>query len=218
METAPHARHRTPEGFLAIEFQHTEIGPLTDLPGGPLPLNDYADLIAWARQFSVISELEARRLRHQAREDPAGADETFARALRLRETLDDVFRAIALGRQPQSDATEALSRDEAEGLTRGGLAREDDGFGWSWAHDTELGRPLWPVVHDATRLLIDGPLDRVKACDGCRYLFIDESKNRSRRWCDMSTCGTAEKMRRYVERRAAKRAIESKATEPKATT
>ena len=62
------------------------------------------------------------------------------------------------------------------------------------------------MVHDATRLLIDGPLDRLKACDGCNYLFIDESKNRSRRWCDMTTCGTAEKMRRYVARRAAKRA------------
>lgn len=217
MET-PEQRARGPaNGFLAIEFQHTETGLSANLPDGPRPLNDYGDLLAWARSLGAVSELEARRLRNEARRDPVGAAETFARALRIRETLDEVFRAIALGRQPMSGSTSDLARDEAEALARGELVRGDDSFGWSWAHDKGLGRPLWPVIHDATGLLIDGPLERVKACDGCRYLFIDESKNRSRRWCDMATCGTAEKMRRYVKRRAAKRAMrEIATTEPNA--
>jgi predicted RNA-binding Zn ribbon-like protein len=206
METVAQPGHGTTDGFLAIEFQHTEVGPASNLPDSPWPINDYGDLLAWARRFGVIGGREARQLRQQARRDPARATEAHARALRIRETLDEVFRTIALGRQPTSAARSALARDEAEALARAELVGGEDGFGWSWAGDKSLGRPLWPVVHDATRLLIDGPLDRVKACDGCRYLFIDESKNRSRRWCDMSTCGTTEKMRRYVERRAAKRA------------
>ncbi|WP_414636011.1 CGNR zinc finger domain-containing protein [Actinophytocola sp.] len=46
-----------------------------------------------------------------------------------------------------------------------------------------------------------GPLDRIKTCAGCRFIFVDESKNRSRRWCGMADRGTAAKIRRYVARR-----------------
>jgi predicted RNA-binding Zn ribbon-like protein len=217
METPMHAGHDRTQGSLAIEFQHTEVGPAAQAapaandPPGPSPLNDYDDLVAWARRFRVIDEREARRLRQQARRHPREAAKTFDRALQIRGTLDDVFRSIALSQEPAAKATAALARDEADAVARAKLVHRDYGFGWSWIDDVSLGRPLWPVVHDATRLLTDGPLDRIKACDGCRYLFIDESKNRSRRWCEMSTCGTAEKMRRYVERRAAKRATAASA-------
>jgi len=61
------------------------------------------------------------------------------------------------------------------------------------------------VVHAATGLLTSGPLDRVKDCAACRWLFVDESRNRSRRWSTMEECGTHEKVRRYLERRAARR-------------
>ncbi|WP_372443637.1 CGNR zinc finger domain-containing protein [Nucisporomicrobium flavum] len=64
--------------------------------------------------------------------------------------------------------------------------------------------PLRPVVHAAVQLLTTGALDRIKRCGGCRFLFSDESKNRSRRWCSMDDCGTAEKSRRYVAVRRAR--------------
>jgi predicted RNA-binding Zn ribbon-like protein len=76
---------------------------------------------------------------------------------------------------------------------------------WKWALGEDLAGVLWPVAHSAIELLISGPLGRVKGCAGCNWLFVDESKNRSRRWCSMEECGTHAKMRRYVARRAAKR-------------
>ena len=94
---------------------------------------------------------------------------------------------------------------EAEGLGRAELVAGVAGFEWSWTRVADLTRPLLPVVHAAITLLTDGPLDRIKGCAGCRYLFLDESKNRSRRWCSMDDCGTAEKSRRYVARGAAAR-------------
>jgi predicted RNA-binding Zn ribbon-like protein len=51
-----------------------------------------------------------------------------------------------------------------------------------------------------------GELARLKRCVGCPWLFLDRSKNGSRRWCSMEMCGTDEKVRRYVRKRAAKRA------------
>jgi predicted RNA-binding Zn ribbon-like protein len=50
---------------------------------------------------------------------------------------------------------------------------------------------------------IDGSWDRVKTCanDGCRWLFFDHSRNRSRTWCAMDRCGSQAKMRAYRNRR-----------------
>ena len=84
------------------------------------------------------------------------------------------------------------------------LVRIDDAYEWRWADD-DLARPLWSVIHEAMRLLTDGPLDRVKGCANCRFHFLDLSKNRSRRWCSMDDCGTEDKMRKYVARRASAR-------------
>ena len=64
---------------------------------------------------------------------------------------------------------------------------------------------LWPVAHAAAVLLTSGNLDRLKLCAGCYWVFLDASRNRSRRWCTMEVCGTDEKMRRYVAKRAARR-------------
>jgi CGNR zinc finger len=72
------------------------------------------------------------------------------------------------------------------------------------ANDPRL--PLWPLAHAAVELLTEGPLDLLKVCSGCRWLFLDQSKNRSRRWCSMEVCGTSAKKRRYVERRRRARA------------
>jgi predicted RNA-binding Zn ribbon-like protein len=210
METTAHQESEPGDGFLTVELQHTQLGPSPDGSAAWL-LNDYDDLVAWALAFDAIDEREARRLHKRARQNRVGASEVFARVLRLRATLDEVFRAIAIGGRPSEAAMSALARDGAEAVARASLVPDGERFAWSWTHDDSLERPLWPVVHDATRLLIDGPLDRLKACDGCNYLFIDESKNRSRRWCDMTTCGTAEKMRRYIARRAAKRATATNA-------
>ncbi|MFS0885996.1 CGNR zinc finger domain-containing protein [Aeromicrobium sp. 179-A 4D2 NHS] len=54
-------------------------------------------------------------------------------------------------------------------------------------------------------------LGRVKRCGRCPWLFVDRSKNASRRWCDMNDCGRAEKIERYVARRAERRKADRQA-------
>jgi len=51
-------------------------------------------------------------------------------------------------------------------------------------------------------ILVTVDLSRVKKCegDGCEALFIDESKNKSRRWCDMAHCGALRKSKVYYDR------------------
>ena len=52
----------------------------------------------------------------------------------------------------------------------------------------------------AMRLLDPARLERIKACPNCYWLYLDESRNRSRRWCDMNVCGNRAKARRHYNR------------------
>jgi len=52
-------------------------------------------------------------------------------------------------------------------------------------------------------------LDRVRECAddrGCGYLFMDTSRNRSRKWCDMRGCGNRAKAQRHYRRTQAETA------------
>lgn len=51
--------------------------------------------------------------------------------------------------------------------------------------------------------LDDPPRLRVCANDACRRAFYDETRNRSRRWCDSRTCGNVIRVRRHREARRA---------------
>jgi predicted RNA-binding Zn ribbon-like protein len=80
-------------------------------------------------------------------------------------------------------------------------------YTWTWADDN-LGRLWWPIARSAIELATDGPVGRIKICasdQGCAGLFLDSSKNRSRRWCSMDSCGAEFKTRRQNARRRAAR-------------
>lgn len=191
-------------GNLALDFVNTQGGAPDQEPEDRYEhLRSYEDLVAWAHRLELLTETESRRLIRSARRQPRDARATYRRALRLRTDLYEVFRAVALGRNPPARSIGALRRAESAAIAQAELVSSRGRYEWSWAGSDDLDRPLCPVVHEAVNLLTSERLDRLKTCPGCRWLFVDESKNRSRRWCTMEECGTHEKMRRYVARRAA---------------
>ena len=205
METPEHIRRRRiVGGNVALDLLNTQNGTAGEPPTDDI-LRDYGDLLAWAHYIGVLSELEAERLLRSSRRDPDAASAAFERMRTTRAYLYAIFSAVAMSVPPPERAVARLQRDEAEALSHAEIVAIDDGFEWSWARDEDMARPLWPIIHAALRLLIDGPLDRVKGCAACRFHFLDESRNRSRRWCSMDDCGTADKMRKYVARRATAR-------------
>jgi predicted RNA-binding Zn ribbon-like protein len=205
METRDHlGQFKLVGGVLVLDFLNTGGGS----GGGPgdEALKGYGDLVAWARRAGTVTPAEARHLAALADADAPRARATYRRALRLRRELATLLGIVTEGTPPTSDQVAALRRDEADALAHAELVARDGGFEWAWPRSDDLARPLWPVVHSATSLLVGGPLGRVKRCRRCAWWFLDESKNRSRRWCSMEDCGTAVKMEAYVARRAARRA------------
>jgi predicted RNA-binding Zn ribbon-like protein len=196
-------------GNPALDFVNTRSGPPNGEPDLEA-LNDYDDLVAWSRYACLVTDPASDRLARLARRHPATAREVFDRSIDLRATLDRLFRALASGEAPPGHVLADLASAEAEALGHGRLVETGDVFEWHWRGD-DLGRPLWPVVHRAVELLTSGRLDRLKGCGGCRFLFLDETRNGSRRWCSMEDCGTTQKVRNYVARRAARRSAERSA-------
>jgi len=195
-------------GDLALDFVNTVDGApgIEAYEDGFECLKGYGDLVYWGHHAGLLTEAEAEGLLREGRERRSEAKAAHERALSLRSDLYALFRAIAEGGSPGPESLEALRRAERDALARARLARAADGnFSWEWRQGEDLDGVLWPVAHSATELLTSGPLDRLKSCVGCWWLFIDNSRNKSRRWCTMEDCGTHEKMRRYVARRAARR-------------
>jgi predicted RNA-binding Zn ribbon-like protein len=219
----PSATHRQPVNFISVEtfdtfrgqrivggnvaldLLNTQNGPAGEAPEDDVLL-DYGDLLAWASHVGLLTAAEERSLRRRAREQPEDAAAAFQRARETRAYVHDIFESVARGRPLARADLLRLQHDAAEALSHGRLVSAHGKYRWSWAHDQDLRRPLWPLIHAALALVTDGPLERVKGCASCRFLFVDESKNRSRRWCSMDDCGAEDKMRKYVARRAATRA------------
>jgi predicted RNA-binding Zn ribbon-like protein len=193
-------------GDVALDFVNT-VGGLRDLPPDPddEALNSYADVVHWSRRVEVLSARQANSLLRAAEADPRRAARVFDDVLALRQLVYDVFRALADGRRPKPAALESLRDAEREALAHASLRPAGPRMRWSW-RDSDIRAPLWLIAHAAVELLTYGPLERLKVCANCRWLFLDQSRNRSRRWCSMADCGSAVKKERFVERRRSRRA------------
>lgn len=171
-------------------------------------LVEYADLVRWGRQAGVVSEREARALLKEAARRPEEAARVLGRARKLREAIYGVFSAAAAERQPAKEDLTTLNNALSSAMAHAEVVRTADGFVWDWAAGAgALDRLLWPVARSAAELLTSEELKRARICeaDDCTWVFMDLSKNRSRRWCDMKYCGNRAKSRRHYERKRAVR-------------
>jgi predicted RNA-binding Zn ribbon-like protein len=189
-------------GHLALDFGNT-----ADWHAGPAPverLTSYQDLIHWGLMAGELKPDAAQRLLAYGARFPAKAQTCLVRARELREAIYQLFSAVAAGERPGGEALERFNSELGEAMAHAVLAPQDQGFGWGWREDRELPeKVIWPVVRQAAELLTSPELDRVRECAddrGCGYLFIDRSRNKSRRWCSMESCGNRAKARRHYAR------------------
>lgn len=184
---------------LALDFCNTASGR-----GGPEArehLQAARHVVDWAAHAGVLTD-EARD-EELARLDEIGPD-LLDQATTTRDCIHRCGTALAAGRQPDPADLDLLGRQHAANLATARLAPQDGGYGWAWAPaDGPVQAILGPIVLSALLLLTRKDLTRVKECPGnhCGWLFFDTTKNKTRRWCDMSVCGNRAKQTRHVQRR-----------------
>jgi predicted RNA-binding Zn ribbon-like protein len=192
------SRSSVPSGRrLCLDFINTVENRPTAAPRELLPT--YDDLLAWSRQSRILTFEEAERLRTRAKRRRDEARRTLSRARRLRERLFRIFSVAAQGRGSAADtsqlAPELKRAFRFPALRARRLVWEDD--------RDELDGMLGPIVRSAVELWTSPEIERVRVCaaEDCEWLFLDESRNRSRRWCEMTVCGNRAKARRYYLRK-----------------
>ena len=183
-------------GQLALDFANT-----VDDPEGPERWDHIATvdgLLHWADRVGLAHRIAPAEARWAA---------GLHRAHELRDVLNAVLGAIADDRPVPNGDWLRLRAFVASAIAEADLVRRAPGspHAFDWSRLDDLGAVIHPVAAAAEDLLTDADPARLKRCARCPWLFLDQSRNLSRRWCDMNDCGRAEKIERYVARRAARR-------------
>ena len=165
-----------------------------------------ADVLQWAQDSDLIG-LERRDAYHaELRKDSETADRFLEEVISLRESLFELFTSPAAEREIAARDLAVLNRALTEGAAWRRLVWADPHPIWQWSTENPWCIP-WRLAWSASELLCSPMLARVKECpppDGCGWLFLYRSKNRSRRWCSMRDCGNAAKAKRHYRRKKAK--------------
>ncbi len=188
-------------GRLCLDFANTTSNRMET---GREYLTSYTELAAWSQHAGALAEDEVEALRHHAASHPDLAAVALERAILFRETIYRIFSAIANGGEPGRADLVALNGALRPALSRLEVVPSGDGFAWRSTLDgDDLDGMLWPVARSAADLITSEDLERVRQCarDGCDWLFVDTSKNHSRRWCSMDMCGSRVKAKRYYQRK-----------------
>ena len=161
-------------------------------------LHTFEDLIDFAYQSGAITRHQAAELSKKAASDPARANKTLATARECRLALYRLFS----NKHPQTADLDFLNKQLARILPNLRIRSKGDEMGWEWKPDSNPERVLWPILRSAAELLTSPERSLIRECGSqtCTWLFLDRSKNRTRLWCDMKTCGNRAKWRRYYKR------------------
>lgn len=158
-----------------------------------------------------LDHSQCEQLCQKASRDATKAACVLSRAIELREAIYRIFVAV-IKRILPAEADLALLNSElaqAMGRLRITSKRQESSFAWAWSNDSlELDNPLGPLVQAAGNLLVSEKLlNQLHLCSGenCGWLFLDCSKNHSRRWCDMRDCGNRAKVRRHRQKQTENR-------------
>ena len=167
-------------------------------------LKHYVDLARFAEDTGILGDAQVDRLMTRSMQRPEEAKRALASAVQLREAISEIFYALARKKPVPAASLVILNQHMQEAAQHLGLVAGRQHFEWKFESDSyDLFAPLWPIARDAAELLASDRLEYVRACASktCEWLFLDESKNHRRRWCDMTKCGNRAKVKRFYTRR-----------------
>jgi predicted RNA-binding Zn ribbon-like protein len=182
---------------LALEFANTRYWRGRETVSETLNAPD--DLLKWCAD-AKIPDAAIEQLRTWWQAHPRKAAQALDEALELREAIYRIFRTLAEEGEPTAADLDVLNRALAQAPARTKLVRANGGYAWALADlPAEIMSLLAPVIWAAGDLLIEPARVKVRRCanDECVWLFLDDSKSGTRRWCDMKACGNRAKAHRH---------------------
>ena len=188
-------------GTLCLDFVNTVGGRLPSAGNRRSPglivrdkLSTFADLVEWSRAARILTAAESRNLLGHS-----DAADVFHRAIALREALYRIARACVESRTPPPADLAIFNRELAAARAHERLRFLRGNFVSAWDQPRHPARILWIIVRSAARFFESPSRAAIRECPGqeCGWLFLDTSRNHSRRWCEMQICGNRAKLRRF---------------------
>ena len=166
-------------------------------------LQAYDTLVAWSLATGVVQPSEAGPLLQAAAAAPDAAAELLSRAKELRRVIHVVMQSVAQRTAPPEAALATLNAFLAESLVHGQIVGIEAGFEVRFRPEDDMALPIWRLTDSAARLLLSPERENVRECPGheCGWLFLDTTRNHSRRWCDSGDCGNRSRVRAYARRK-----------------
>ncbi len=176
-------------------------------------LPNYAAVLEFMDQSGLLEGAQVRaRVRSVSQAEAQRATDSVRE---LREAAANVLYAAADGSAPLPADLRMLARYFHSARQRQELAwvpsAQGSKFIWDWGSSgTEADLPVWILSLHTAALLTSDTLSRLRACgsETCRWLFLDTSKNHTRRWCDMKICGNRMKARRFRSTQGVTRTVD----------
>lgn len=189
-------------GDLSLDYANT-----MNWHGSKNPVEDmknYSDLVTWGEQAGLINQEIAEQLRTRDAQNPIAASADYERGIQLREAIYRIFSNHYADKPIPEDDLDMLSSVVSQAMSHMKLCPKGSECGWEWVQEIDgVDHILYPVARAAANLLTSKTASRVRECEddrGCGYLFIDQTRNHSRRWCSMESCGNRAKARRHYSR------------------
>lgn len=159
---------------------------------------DYAEMVRFVVQSDLIRAAEGRRLVRDA--GPNKAAQIVTKTRELREAAAQVLYSAIDGDNPPIEAIRALEACFKDAEAHRKLNWSEKHLHWAFPSVSLVPElPLWILSLNTAQLITSGDMQMLRACGDpqCRWLFLDTSKNHTRRWCDMKICGNRMKARRF---------------------
>jgi predicted RNA-binding Zn ribbon-like protein len=189
-----------PAEGLCLDFANTRYWRGTPAPTETL--HRPADLLGWCEAAGLVDAATIAATRAAWAAQPGLGEVGLAAAIALREAIFAAFAAWAAEGAPPAAAPGAIAAALAAAPARARLRPGQGGFVWEIPREAAL---LAPVIWAAGDLLAAPRHDRLRQCANpqCLWLFLDDSKAGTRRWCSMTSCGNRAKAHRhYAKTRA----------------
>lgn len=189
-------------GDPALDFVNTASawasGDPVDRLGGAGGLAD------WAVVAGLAPPADAGRIKADIAKDPQSGAAAFAEATALRALLWRILSAAVHGRRVPAQDLQDLRDWTCRARAAQRIEQTQTGFRECFPQGAPSPETiLFAIALSAERLLTQGRIDRLHACGGadCEWMFLDLSKNASRRWCSMATCGNSAKVKKFRTRK-----------------
>ncbi|MCR8645446.1 CGNR zinc finger domain-containing protein [Paenibacillus sp. N1-5-1-14] len=187
-------------GRLCLDFANT-VGWHDSIEESKESLTSYEKLVNWSLHANILNKTQSLSLLKKAENQPSQAKEVLEQAIELRESIYQILSLVLNNKTPDSKDLSVLNSALGNVYGKMRVVHGENKFSLEFMNDEDaLDVMLPPIVQSAIDILTsEKELSRVKKCEGdpCGWLFLDTSRNRSRRWCSMADCGNRAKAKRF---------------------